>query len=150
MQNGDDAKRFRDAMQKLLRSFGALAAETPCGQPLSIAHAHALHVLLRSDGDIDQKSLGEELGIDKSNVARLCARMAEMGHLNIGREVSDGRRRLLCLTEQGERVASAVDASSLRKFSAILRSIPEADRGGCLRLLGLLAAAFRADFQTKD
>jgi hypothetical protein len=40
-------QELRRLIQRLFRRFGALATDaTPCGQPLSIAHAHALMVLL--------------------------------------------------------------------------------------------------------
>jgi DNA-binding MarR family transcriptional regulator len=68
-------------MQRLFRRFGALSADaTPCGKPLSMAHAHALMVLL-TRGELSQQELGAELCIDKSNVARLCARMVDAEHV---------------------------------------------------------------------
>ena len=137
---------FRAAMQDVLRSFGALNAEqTPCGQTLPIGHAHALQVLLHAQGEVDQKHLGAALGVDKSNVARLCARMAARGHIEVHSGTEDGRRRLLVLTARGKELAAAVDASSRRKFSQILNNIPEDHRGNLLRILSVLADACRRD-----
>jgi DNA-binding MarR family transcriptional regulator len=68
-------------MQRLFRRFGTLATDrTPCDKPLSMAHAHALMVL-SARGASSQQELGTELCIDKSNVARLCAKMSAAGHV---------------------------------------------------------------------
>lgn len=112
-------------MQRLFRRFGALAMEaTPCGKPLPIAHAHALMVLL-ARGDATQQELGRELGIDKSNVARLCARMVEAGHVSQRQDDDDGRSRRVSLTTRGERLAREVDEASKARFGAILTALPK-------------------------
>src|SRR4051812_48217696 len=74
---------LRRSIQTFVRSFGLLAAnETPCGKPLATSHAHALMFLFecaREDRLPTQQELGRALGIDKSNVARLCRRMENAG-----------------------------------------------------------------------
>src|SRR5436309_2282258 len=110
--NAANADELRRLMQRLFRRFGALAtSSTPCGKPLSIAHAHGLLVLLAS-GETTQQALGAELCIDKSNVARLCAKMVEAGHVIQRQSEQDGRSRIVSLTARGERLAREVDAAS--------------------------------------
>lgn len=138
------AHELRSAMQQLFRRFGALGGErTPCGQPLSVAHAHALMVL-RAQGELSQQALGAELGIDKSNVARLCAKMSGAGHVVQRVGQSDARSRRVTLTARGERLAREVDASSRARFSALLREIPHHRRGALIAALDELVGALRA------
>lgn len=131
-------------MQKLFRRFGALAADrTPCGKPLSMAHAHALMVLLLR-GELSQQELGAELHIDKSNITRLCGRMVAAGHLRQIQSEEDGRSRRVSLTTRGERLAREVDAASAARFSKLLAAIAAPSRRRVLEALTLLVAALDA------
>lgn len=132
---------LRRLMQGLFRRFGALATEsTPCGKPLSMAHAHALMVLL-SRGELSQQDLGEDLRIDKSNVARLCARMVEGGHVLQVQSQADGRSRRVSLTPRGERLAREVEEASRARFATLLSAVPAASREQVLSALETLVAA---------
>lgn len=122
------ASELRQLTQQFFRRFGVLAAgATPCGRPLPLAHAHALMVLL-DRGELTQRALGLALCIDKSNVARLCGRMAGAGHVTQVRCPLDGRSRRVALTPRGERVAREVEAASRARFSNLLRTIPPGRR----------------------
>lgn len=135
---------LRRVTQRFFRRFGALAAETtPCGMPLSVAHAHALMVLL-AQGELTQQALGAELGIDKSNVARLCAKMVRAGQVKQRPSERDGRSRLVVLTARGVRLARDVDAASRARFGALLGGIPAARRAGVLVALQHLVDALEA------
>jgi DNA-binding MarR family transcriptional regulator len=128
-------------MQRLFRRFGALATDsTPCGKPLSMAHAHSLMILM-ARGELSQQELGAELCIDKSNVARLCAKMVEAGHVTQRACEHDGRSRRVSLTPRGARLAREVDASSRARFSALLAAIPERRHGHVVDALQLVVDA---------
>ncbi len=119
-----DARELRGLMQQLFRRFGVLAGDsTPCGKPLSPAHGHALMVLL-ANGELSQQQLGAELGIDKSNVTRLCARMVEAGHAAQEPSATDGRSRRVALTGAGRKLAREVDGMSAARFTALIRGLP--------------------------
>jgi len=105
-----------------------------------MAHAHALMVLL-AVGEVSQQELARELCIDKSNVARLCARMIEAGHVAQRPNDDDGRSRLVTLTVRGKAVARAVDASSSARFRTLLDILPAGSRDQVLGALRHLAAA---------
>lgn len=131
-------------MQRFFRRFGALAAEsTPCGKPLSMAHAHALMVLL-ARGELSQQELGVELCIDKSNVARLCAKMVDAGHVKQRPSREDGRSRRVSLTARGERLAREVDDASRARFGTLLTGLPEARRDDVIEALQQLVATIDA------
>ncbi len=137
----DPADQLRRAMQQVFRRFGVLAGDaTPCGQPLSMAHAHAL-LVLRERGELAQRDLGRELGIDKSNVARLCARLAALDHATLRTADADRRVRLVRLTARGARVAGVVDTASRARFTSLLAAVPAARRSPVIAALELLAAA---------
>lgn len=131
-------------MQRLFRDFGALSADTtPCGKPLSMAHAHALMVLL-AKGEQSQQDLGNDLRIDKSNVARLCAKLVEAGHAEQRACEDDARSRIVSLTTNGKRVAREVDAASLARFQSLLGALPVGKRSQLIDNLELLLTAIDA------
>lgn len=137
-------------MQRLFRSFGALANDaTPCGKPLPMAHAHALMVLL-ARGELSQQELGKALSIDKSNVARLCAKMVEAGHARQKPNEHDARSRMVSLTSQGQRLASEVDVSSRERFEALLGALPKGRRSQLLGALNELVVAMEASGHSKE
>src|SRR5690606_19488173 len=131
---GDALRRLT---QRLFRRFGALAADsTPCGQPLSLAHAHALIILLRR-GELAQQELGAELCIDKSNVARLCSKLVETGSVTQRQCDHDRRSRRVSLTARGQRLARDVDAASRARFDALLAALPAERRDDVIAALDL-------------
>lgn len=138
------AHELRELMQQMFRRFGALANDaTPCGKPVAMAHAHALMQLLASDG-LTQQALGQQLGIDKSNVARLCARMVEAGHVTQIANAEDGRSRMVTLTSRGARLAREIEAASLARFTAVLEQLAVPKQKQTIEALGLLLAAIEA------
>ena len=137
----DAVDEFRRVTQRFFRRFGALAADsTPCGKPISMAHAQALMVL-STRGELSQHALGIELCIDKSNVARLCAKMAQANHIEQKPNALDGRSRLVSLTARGARLAQEVDRASRERFRTLLHALPEERREDVLVALGCLADA---------
>lgn len=134
---------LRSSIQRFVRSFGLLNGDqTPCGVPLSPSHAHALMTLLdreRSGENSTQQGLVTILGVDKSNVTRLCAKMIEAGHLAQQPSPDDGRAWLLSLTVKGRRLAERVEDASRRRFDRVLAALPsQTARATVLRSLDLL------------
>lgn len=140
-----EAANLRRLIQTFVRSTGLLAGDqTPCGHPVAVSHAHALMVLLetaRKAKRVTQRELGQALGIDKSNVARLCRRMESAGHLVQSRSADDGRARLLSLTTRGTRLAKNVERSSRDRFQWLMSAIPRRSRAGVLSSLACLNQA---------
>lgn len=88
-----------------------------------------------SQGGIDQRSLGAELGLDKASVAELTGRMQRRGLVVKSRDPADARRRLLEATEAGMLL---MEETEQRRTSAELRFLHllPTDRGD--QLIGLL------------
>ena len=128
-----------------MRSFGLLVTkETPCGQPLSPSYAHALMVLLersREQTPTSQAALGITLGIDKSNITRLCSRMEAAGHVSQERAPDDGRSRLVSLTGSGKHLAQRIEQASQDRFSRIVVALPRHERSAVFASLAALNAA---------
>ncbi len=120
--------QLRACIQRFVRIFGLLTADqTPCGIALSPSYAHALMVLLdrqRIDDPCGQQDLVKVLGINKSNVARLCAKMVEGGHVVQGDSPTDGRAWTLRLTASGQRLAARVEEASHTRFDRVLAALP--------------------------
>ena len=124
-----DVEDLRAHVQQFVRRFGLLVTrQTPCGFPVSPSYAHALMLLLRrsADGLTTFIRPGGGLGIDKSNVARLCERMVDAGHALQTVPPTDGRSRLVTLTPKGTRVAQRIEQGSRDRFSAVTTKIPGA------------------------
>lgn len=143
-----DIERLRTLVQTFVRSFGLLVTrETPCGQPVSPSYAHALMVLLeraRQPARTLQSDLGLVLGIDKSNVARLCARMEAAGHVVQERQPEDGRGRLVHLTNTGTRLARRIEGASQERFERVVCGIPSGRRRALFESIELLNTAVEA------
>ena len=138
-----EVRQLQRLVQEFVRSFGLLITkQTPCGHPVSPSHAHALMVLLEREGDrTTQSELGEQLGIDKSNVARLCARMHDEGHVMQEVSEEDARGRKLSLTLKGKRMAEQLKGASLARFQRVLHGVPPSKRRQLLDSLQLLNAS---------
>jgi DNA-binding MarR family transcriptional regulator len=143
----EDGRELRAGVQSFVRGLGLLSSDTtPCGERLSISHAHALLILLECSQRGDkptQHDLGQTLGIDKSNVARLCARMEAAGHAAQERCREDGRARRLTPTQKGLQLAAHLEESSRKLFIAVMTVIPPHARAGVLSALEALDAAVR-------
>src|SRR5436309_138488 len=70
-----ESRKLRAAVQTLVRRLGVLSTDrTPCGKDLPVSDAHALQ-LLREHGPLPQTALESLLGLNKSSVSRLRARL---------------------------------------------------------------------------
>jgi DNA-binding MarR family transcriptional regulator len=147
-QPKEDAERLRRLVQDFVRRFGLLVTkQTPCGQPISPSYAHALMLLLeraRDRSETSQADLGLVLGIDKSNVARLCSRMEAAGHVAQERAPNDGRSRLVTLTAHGQRLAQRIEKASHERFGHIVASLSREERESIFDSLAALNRAIGA------
>lgn len=131
-------------MQTFVRDFGLLAQDaTPCGKPLATSHAHALMILLDDTRSLSQKDLADELGLDKSNVTRLCQKMEGEGQIEQVRGAEDARVRLLKLTVRGTKLAREIEQYSKDRFATLLKAVPASERARLFEGLELLSKAVR-------
>lgn len=138
-------EELQSLVQTFVRAFGLLVTkQTPCGHPVSPSHAHALMALLEREGaelETSQSDLGARLGIDKSNVARLCAKLHAEGHAVQEPAPDDGRSRQLRLTAKGRRMAEKIQSSSFERFQRVAAAVAPEQRQALLDSLAALNAA---------
>jgi DNA-binding CsgD family transcriptional regulator/DNA-binding MarR family transcriptional regulator len=134
--------QLRHAIQTLIRRLGVLSDDrTPCGKDLPVSDAHALQ-LLREHGALPQSALQSLLGIDKSSVSRLRARLEHSGHIEVAPSFDGGRPiALLQLTARGRHLATELEHASGKRFARLMNHIPEARRTRVLAALADLNAA---------
>jgi len=136
---------LRRLIQAFVRDFGLLSQDaTPCGKPLATSHAHALMVLLDAARPLSQKALADALGIDKSNVTRLCQKMEAEGQIELERGDDDARVRLLSLTPRGTKLAREVEQASQERFALLLKAVPASERARVFAGLDVLSKAVSA------
>jgi DNA-binding MarR family transcriptional regulator len=143
MQTVSRASELRAVLVRVIRSSGALdPGRTACGIDLPPSHAHALMLIAREpEGALSQGDVARALGLDKSSIARLCARMADAGHLEQSRDPENARFVRLRLTSKGRRAAATVERSSLARHERLLAAIPRGERARVVAALEVLAEA---------
>ncbi len=116
----NEATKLRDSLRRLLVSTGTLVDNRrPCGARLSQTSAYAL-LELADGGEMRVSELAKKLAIDRTNVSRLCLRMEKNGELKFSSHPTDGRVKMIELTEEGKRLARNVDISSSKHFSKVV------------------------------
>jgi len=134
---------FRGLLQAFICRFGLLAGDqTPCGKPLPVSDAHALMCLLEpGEAGLLQTTLVTRLGIDKSTVSRVIARLSDRGLVASVPSPADGRARPIRLTRKGTRLAREIDEASTRRFAALLKGVPPRRRTDVIMALRDIVAA---------
>lgn len=128
-------------MIALVRAFGLHRPDTtPCGEPVSVAEAHALMELSRAEG-LSQNDLAERLQLVKSTISRLVGLLEGRGWVERRRDPRDGRAVQLVLTEQGQQAAAQLAAARQVKFARLLDRIPEQERDAVIHALKTLVEA---------
>jgi DNA-binding MarR family transcriptional regulator len=100
-------------------------------------------ILLDETRSLNQKELADELGIDKSNVTRLCQKMEAEGQIAQVRGEEDARVRRLKLTSRGTKLAREIEQSSKDRFASLLKAVPASERARVFDGLELLSRAVR-------
>ncbi|MEM6256005.1 MAG: MarR family transcriptional regulator [Cyanobacteria bacterium P01_D01_bin.156] len=125
----------------LIRAFGLHRPnQTPCGQAVTVAEAHALMEL--TDAKLlSQNELATRLGLEKSTVSRLAKILEKRGWLERNRNDMDRRVMQLALTKDGRQAAEQLATARREKFTRILSSIPKVQRVQVLDSLKILVKA---------
>jgi DNA-binding MarR family transcriptional regulator len=143
MQTGCEvnAKELLEAVVAFVRSFGLHKPDqTPCGQPVAVAEAHAL-MDLAAFGSMRQGELAARLLLEKSTVSRLVRQMEEHGWIERTSDRHDGRAVLIRLTRQGRKTANELARVRQEKFARILAAIPEDKRSMVVEAISILERA---------
>jgi DNA-binding MarR family transcriptional regulator len=130
-------------MVGLVRALGLHRPdETPCGQPVAVAEAHALLELSREPG-LSQNGLAARLQLEKSTVSRIVTLLEKRGWVERRRDKTDTRIVHVHLTRDGHDAAVSLSASRQAKFDQIFAAIPKSERRAILGALDVLTQVIR-------
>jgi DNA-binding MarR family transcriptional regulator len=93
-----------------------------------------LNTLVAEPG-LDQRTVGERVGLDRSTIAEVIGRLVSRGLLGKVRDPQDGRRFLLRLTEEGERTQRRLAVRAARMNQVFLTPLSDEERAQFLGLI---------------
>ena len=96
---------------------------------------------LRAEKNIDQKTLGERVSLDRSTTAEVVARLKARGLVQRIRDSRDARRNLLRLTPTGLRTTERLIPRALRMNRLLVSVLSECEQAELLRMLNLVVDA---------
>src|SRR5215212_2342176 len=136
---------LQEQLIALIRAFGLHRPDqTPCGEPVAVAEAHALMELAHG-APLSQNDLAARLQLEKSTVSRLVGILETRGWIARVRSAQDGRARELHLTDTGRQIAADLAEARRTTFARVFAAIPESERGAVFESLQILVEAMRAN-----
>ncbi|MFD9790943.1 MarR family winged helix-turn-helix transcriptional regulator [Streptomyces sp. NPDC059070] len=96
---------------------------------------------LVADPGLDQRTVGERVGLDRSTIAEVVTRLTRRGLLRKARDPRDGRRSLLTVTEEGLAAHRELTARTAAMNEVFLAPLAPAEQGVFLDLLRRVADA---------
>ncbi|MER6349471.1 MarR family winged helix-turn-helix transcriptional regulator [Streptomyces sp. NPDC001595] len=93
-----------------------------------------LNTLVTEPG-LDQRTVGERVGLDRSTIAEVIGRLVGRGLLDKVRDPQDGRRFLLRLTDEGARAQRKLAVRAARMNQVFLAPLSDEER---TQFLGLI------------
>jgi DNA-binding MarR family transcriptional regulator/GNAT superfamily N-acetyltransferase len=123
-----------DAVRRFNRFFTrriGVLREGLLHSPYSLAEARVLFEISHRD-EPSASELARDLGLDPGYLSRILARFERRGLVHRARSETDGRRRILSLTPEGEEAFALLDERSREEVAEMLAEISE---GGQRRLL---------------
>lgn len=114
--------------------------------PYSLTEARIMFEL-GNRGDLTATDLSGELGLDPGYLSRILDGLEKRNILERVRSETDGRRRLLSLTEEGQEAFSMLDSRSREEISEMLGELSEGDQHRLLEAMetieGILTRSFK-------
>lgn len=99
-----------------------------------------LNALVAEPG-LDQRTVGERVGLDRSTIAEVISRLSRRGLLVKVRDPRDGRRFLLDLTEEGGRVHRRLTVRTARMNQVFLAPLTAEEQEQFFALIGRVSDA---------
>src|SRR5437867_4104374 len=96
---------------------------------------------LRAEKNIDQKTLGERVSLDRSTTAEVVARLESRGLIQRFRDPRDGRRNLLRLTAGGVGNDEGLNPRGGRIDRLLVFPLTQREQSEVLRMLNLVVDA---------
>ncbi|MFH9180071.1 MarR family winged helix-turn-helix transcriptional regulator [Streptomyces albogriseolus] len=102
-----------------------------------------LNTLVAEPG-LDQRTVGERVGLDRSTIAEVVGRLLRRGLLDKVRAPSDGRRSQLHVTDEGARLHRRLTVRTARMNQVLLAPLDPAERELFIDLIRRVADAAEA------
>jgi MarR family transcriptional regulator, temperature-dependent positive regulator of motility len=96
---------------------------------------------LVADPGLDQRTVGERVGLDRSTIAEVISRLDRRGLLHKVRDPQDGRRFLLRVTDEGVRTHRKVSLRTARMNQVFLAPLAPEEQALFLKLMRRVADA---------
>jgi DNA-binding MarR family transcriptional regulator len=100
----------------------------------------ALNALHR-EPNIDQRTLGERISLDRSTMAEVVARLTARGLIRGERHSSDGRRKTIRLTPKGYMALQQLIPATHTMTRRLVRALDAKEQAELLRLLGVVVGS---------
>jgi DNA-binding MarR family transcriptional regulator len=100
----------------------------------------ALNALHR-EPNIDQRTLGERISLDRSTMAEVVARLTARGLIRSERHASDGRRKTIRLTPKGSRALQQLIPGTHAMTGRLVKALDSTEQAELLRLLGAVVGS---------
>jgi DNA-binding MarR family transcriptional regulator/GNAT superfamily N-acetyltransferase len=114
--------------------------------PYLLIEARILFEIARGE-EVSASGLSRELGLDPGYLSRILARLERGGLVDRVRSETDGRRRILSLTSEGEEAFSMLDERSREEVVEMLEGLSEGDQRRLLEAMqtieGILEKGFK-------
>ncbi len=93
------------------------------------------------DEELDQKQLGQKVGIDRASTTDVLRRMEKAGWVERRKCPDDGRRQLARLTPAGNSLLAQVSGNALRAHERTLQPLTKAERERFVRYMRKIVSA---------
>lgn len=98
-------------------------------------------MVLRDRPDLDQGTLGSEIGMDRSNAAEIFARMESVGLIQRQRGTVDRRAMIMSLAPKGRKLLERLEQRIRKTHDRLLEDLPQRDRKRFLQMLQEIVSA---------
>ncbi len=96
---------------------------------------------LRAEPNIDQKTIGERVSLDRSTTAEVVGRLVGRQLVRRLRDAKDGRRNLIRLTAKGERILEQLVPKAVRMNRLLVSVLSDHEQEELIRLLNSIVEA---------
>ncbi len=117
--------------------------------PYSLTEARVLFEVAHRD-EVTASDLWRELGLDPGYLSRILGRLEQGGLIGKARSETDGRRRLLSLTPEGEGAFSLLDDRSREEVSEMLGELSEGDQRRLLEAMRTIESVLDRGFKFSE
>ncbi|MEU9362324.1 MarR family transcriptional regulator [Streptomyces sp. NPDC048301] len=132
---GHLARRLQQAHHLL---WSAMVSQETTSPQFAVLNA------LTAEPGLDQRTVGERVGLDRSTVAEVITRLLRRALLDKVRDPLDGRRYLLRLTEEGVRTHKELALRTVRMNQVFLGPLSDEERQTLFGLMRRVADAAEA------